>query len=120
MSRWQILFVLLFSITFSKASFGQCEGSTVDVTNSFEKEFRQADLDLNKTYKLALKDLQESDAALLRKAQRAWIAYRDAQCDAEYAKWGGGSGGPGGHLQCLATITEERIVRLRKTYLLDK
>ena len=27
----------------------------------------------------------------LRAMQRAWIPFRDAKCDAEYAKWGSGS-----------------------------
>ena len=56
-------------------------------------EYEKAAGELTRIYKLAFKGLDENETENLKKAQRAWIAYRDAQCEAEYAKWDGGSGG---------------------------
>jgi uncharacterized protein YecT (DUF1311 family) len=64
-----------------------------------EQDWQAADALLNDAYAQALSVMQESDAgyapegateeARLRKAQRAWLAYRDAACDsAGYATAG--------------------------------
>ena len=88
---------LIVCVVCSTSLFAQCEnkGTTGDVTECYEQEFRKADAELNRVYKQVLKDLDSEDAARLHKAQRAWVLYRDAQCDAEYALWGGGTGGIG-------------------------
>ncbi len=54
---------------------------------------RRADGELNKTYN-AIQTFMKSerraaDAEALHKAQRAWIAYRDANCAAAHALYGG-------------------------------
>lgn len=50
----------------------------------------------------------------LVKAQRAWIAYRDAQCEVEGQEMRGGSGEPEIVGRCLARITRERTAYLEK------
>ena len=51
---------------------------------------------------------------VLVKAQRAWIAYRDAQCAVEGQEMRGGSGEPMIVGQCLARLTRERTAYLKK------
>ena len=106
------------TILFSGNLFGQCEnaGTTAATTNCMAHEYQKADFDLNRIYKLAFTGLNPQEADNLKKAQRAWVTYRDAQCDAEYAKWEGGSGGPAAHLQCLYRLTRLRTRELHKTY----
>ena len=73
-------------------------------------DLRAADAELNAVYQKALKTMSDDDAKdKLREAQRAWIAYRDAEI-ALYAAMGTGGGG----LKITQTeLTEERTKRLR-------
>jgi uncharacterized protein YecT (DUF1311 family) len=118
--KWMIaLFFFIFSGTmFPKIFFGQCKnaGSNADITSCIGTDYEKADAELNRIYKLAFKGLDAKAAENLRKAQRAWVIYRDTQCDAEYDKWGGGSGGPRAHLECLSRLTQLRTRELHKTY----
>ncbi|MEL6167958.1 MAG: lysozyme inhibitor LprI family protein [Pseudomonadota bacterium] len=48
----------------------------------------------------------------LRAAQRAWIAFRDAECALDYAVWGAGSMRHIAGTACLARLTAERTLEL--------
>jgi uncharacterized protein YecT (DUF1311 family) len=113
-----VLFFIFSGTMFSGTLFAQCEnaGTTAATTNCIADAYKKADAELNRIYKLAFKGLDVKATENLKKAQRAWIIYRDAQCDAEYAKWDGGSGGPAAHLQCLYRLTQLRTRELHKTY----
>jgi uncharacterized protein YecT (DUF1311 family) len=82
---------------------------------------KKADIELNQVYGEAIKTAKETytaqDVRNLRNAQRLWIAYRDAACNAEDALFEGGSGGPAAHSECLIRLTRERISALNATYL---
>lgn len=111
--RWLIMCLVL-----SGPLSAQCEnkGTTADVTSCYGEEYKKADAELNRIYKSVLKDLNSADVPGLRKAQRAWVVYRDAQCNAEYALWGGGTGGSAGHLHCLLSLTQQRISYFKEFY----
>lgn len=53
-----------------------------------------------------------AQAPTLKAMQRAWISYRDARCDFERAKWGGGTGGSPATAQCLMRVTAEQTLVL--------
>jgi uncharacterized protein YecT (DUF1311 family) len=53
---------------------------------------------------------------LLDRAQRAWIDYRGLSCEAEYAMYGGGTGGPVTRLACREALTRDRITQLHAAY----
>lgn len=50
------------------------------------KEYREADAELNRVYKAILEKYKKDSVFLgkLRAAQRAWLAYRDAEIEAKY------------------------------------
>lgn len=82
--------------------------------------FRQADALLNQSYNQVLSEYKKN-AAFIRKlkiAQRAWIAYRDAQLEALYpspnkrAEYG--SVYPVCRCSALATLTTQRAEELKK------
>jgi uncharacterized protein YecT (DUF1311 family) len=77
-------------------------------------EAARQDATLNAVYKKLMAALDEPDQkAALKTAERAWIAYRDAECDFQY---GGKDGGTDGRLradECLTTLTHDRIVQLQ-------
>jgi uncharacterized protein YecT (DUF1311 family) len=112
------LLLMLFIFATGTAARAQCEEakSTLQINECFAKELKKADAELNTVYRLALKKLEADDAALLRKAQRAWLAYRDAQCEAEHALWGGGTGGPAAWMSCKLGLTSQRTAEIRNTY----
>ncbi len=66
----------------------------MDLNICADQDYRAADAELNKTYRLAVAAMQATDKELgdidaayagaleaLKKAQRAWIGYRDGQCN---------------------------------------
>ena len=80
---------------------------------------------LNAEYQLTMGLMKEQDdidradvpefaqrADRLRDAQRAWIAYRDANCAFDHSIWGGGSMRMIWGASCMASMTAERTVDL--------
>lgn len=49
----------------------------------------------------------------LRSAQRAWIAFRDAECALAYAQWGSGSMRSIAFADCMVDMTATRTLDLR-------
>jgi uncharacterized protein YecT (DUF1311 family) len=92
------------------------DGTTVAIVNCFAASRKQSDAELNRTYARIMSVLDTADQQRLRKAERAWVAYRDASCDAEYRLWDGGTGGPPALLACLDGETRRRLEHLQTTY----
>lgn len=84
-------------------------------------EFAKADKELNEVYAKVLGVLDEEAKERLKKSQRAWIAFRDAEAafraDAEAR---GGSMWPLVHEGIRGTLTKERVKMLREYLLEDK
>ncbi|MGL4320663.1 MAG: lysozyme inhibitor LprI family protein [Paracoccaceae bacterium] len=84
--------------------------------------WQAADAELNAVYADIIAGLMASDAAYppegkseeerLRIAQRAWVAYRDANCDVAGYPMRGGSAEPLLINECYRTMTEDRIIAL--------
>lgn len=74
---------------------------------------RAWDGELNRLWPSALAAQGEGGAERLRDAQRAWIAFRDAECLFEAARWEGGSMGAYAGGFCVAGMTAERVADLR-------
>jgi uncharacterized protein YecT (DUF1311 family) len=94
-------------------------------TRCGNEDYRAADRELNAQWRKTLAhqrmldkaNLTDSDGLPtyvdgLTRSQRAWIAFRDAQC-----RWEGlglrGSGGPQLEAECLARMTRERTTYLQ-------
>ena len=73
-----------------------------------EADFQKADRELTAVY-AKFKPVPP----MLRVAERAWIAYRDAECDFQGDAEAGGSMQPMIISGCMATLTEERIKTLQ-------
>lgn len=76
---------------------------------------QQVEARLNAVYRKTLQQLEDEGpprAAARKKlivAQRAWIKFRDADCDAVDAKWAGGTIHTLMHIGCLRRHAERRI-----------
>jgi uncharacterized protein YecT (DUF1311 family) len=82
-----------------------------------EDGLRAADLDLNAQYRhtrkiVAAVDLRGEQALVV--AQRAWIAFRDAHCEAATWPVKGGTMEPLFRFSCLARTTEARTAELKR------
>jgi uncharacterized protein YecT (DUF1311 family) len=86
----------------------------LQINECFSKELIKASAEVNRVFRSTLKKLQPEDAALLRKAQRTWLAYRDAQCEAEHAMWG--TGGPAALMSGKVELTHQRTEEIQNTY----
>ena len=90
-----------------------------------ENDYQAEDAKLNKVYATYLKKMQGIDADMgstppdtavvrLKTAQRAWIAFRDAECPLESVDNMGGSIERILVPACLATLTKERTTTLKE------
>ncbi len=101
--------------------------STVEMNYCAEQDYKRADATLNAAYQKLLRKVQESggeapyDAAswekALKAAQRAWVAFRDADCKGLVPmEWSGGSGTTVAVLSCMTELTRERTKTLTERY----
>lgn len=97
--------------------------STVEINFCADKDYQVADKALNAAYAKALADVRKrggekpydakSYEDAFRNAQRAWLAYRDAECkDLVAQEWSGGTGTTAAVLGCLTRKTAERTKEL--------
>jgi uncharacterized protein YecT (DUF1311 family) len=76
-------------------------------------DFEKADAALNKIYAQVLTKLDKEGQGKLKAAQRAWVAFRDAQADLDADYMRGGSAAPLLHSGSLAGTTRRRIQDLK-------
>ena len=76
------------------------------------EDFQAADAKLNQAYKDLVGRNDDKSRKLLQVAQRAWIAFRDAECAYTTAGSEGGSIHPMEVSQCLTDLTEQRTKQL--------
>ena len=103
--------------------------TTVDMVNCLGAVYEDEDARLNAVWQQIMADFRnppdympaEDYAAwkdALLKAQRAWITYKDTDCqDAVGFEWYGGTGRPVASLSCLIEKTQNRRVDLEARYL---
>ncbi len=101
--------------------------TTVDLNTCSEQALDVADKALNETYKKILADLALPDTEnaagnlkwtdALKVSQRAWVAFRDADCDKLMVhEAGGGTATTGAILGCMTEMTEARTKDLKDRY----
>lgn len=76
--------------------------------------YQEADAELNRVWQ-ELRDRRDEGHSweAILEAQRAWIPFRDAHCEAEAAPYDGGSMQPLIRSTCLTAVTEHRTTQLR-------
>jgi len=103
--------------------------STAGMVHCLFEEADAWDVLLNREYQSARTAFKRSDALsapewairaqTLRDAQRAWIAFRDANCESSYAVWGNGSIRRIAWAQCQMQMAAERTLELRALYQIE-
>jgi uncharacterized protein YecT (DUF1311 family) len=85
-----------------------------------DTEWKKSDAELNRVYQESLKEAQPRAIRPAQKARRAWLTYRNTQCEADYKMFATGTAAPPPPLaltQCRITLTQERTKTLKDTYL---
>lgn len=100
--------------------------TTAGMVACIQTETSVWDAILNEEYQATMETLRELDASgdvaapdltregTLKDAQRAWIAFRDAECRAQYALWGTGTLRQIVGANCVMDETAERAIELRQ------
>lgn len=124
MRLWLAFCVVVMGAGQGLAQDADCTKAVVqsELTACAGQEFDAADADLNAAYSVAVEKMKAVDSALpegergaldaLRSAQRAWISFRDAACDAEGYQFHGGSAEPMVVFGCRTLLTRDRIAGL--------
>ncbi|MDR0244869.1 MAG: lysozyme inhibitor LprI family protein [Burkholderia sp.] len=127
--KFKLLFGAIFSLVVSVSAFaldcnnppGGVDAESAQINyQCAEKDRRSADLKLNSAYKKLLGVLKDDpDSGVIPKtqivsAQRAWVTFRDAECDLKTSLNGGAHQWLiVNHSQCLTELTEQRTKTLQ-------
>lgn len=88
------------------------ESNNLENTFCMSRELEESDRRLNVVYKTLMAALVKPQS--LQSVQRAWIAFRDAECKFQNEAMQGGSGYNFSMYLCLMQITEKRITALEE------
>ena len=101
--------------------------TTIAMRECLDKAYTSADAALNAVWKQVIAGVGGADHMPpnerkawkdeLLESQRAWIQFKEHDCDAVGFEWWGGSGAGGAILSCLLEHTEARTKDLRQRYL---
>jgi uncharacterized protein YecT (DUF1311 family) len=93
-----------------------------EMTACAAEELARADTLLNERYRQLVRLLAPEPARLqrLREAQRAWIRFRDAECDYEASAFEGGSMQPMIDALCVAGLTKTRADEIQRMILEER
>ena len=82
------------------------------LNHCYDQLYRRADAMLNQVYRQLIAKAAAAEQMLLRDAQRAWIAFRDKECEFETIGSEGGSIRPMYEAMCATALTKRRIKEL--------
>jgi uncharacterized protein YecT (DUF1311 family) len=94
------------------------KANQLELTQCADRELAKSEATLSQAYKSLFADLDDEHRPLLEKAQRAWIAFRDADCELDASHALGGSMFPVLVSECRRAMADTRvkdIKALRKT-----
>ncbi len=97
------------------AAFHRCmagAAANVDQGYCLDGELQRQKANLNAAYNERLRGADPGFRSRLEKAQRAWVAFRDADCDAQTLH--GGSGAAMSYLTCMVRLTANRAVEMER------
>jgi uncharacterized protein YecT (DUF1311 family) len=110
------LFVLIGSLVLAGGLCPASAQSTQQLVEEQIEEFDTADKEMNTAYQKVLGILNDRGKSKLREAQRAWLAWRDAQARFDSHHLAGGTLQPVEEYGSRIQTTEARTVKLREDY----
>jgi uncharacterized protein YecT (DUF1311 family) len=110
--------LLAFNLGEMQVKAFECEAASTQgqIDATVEKELDEANRTLQEAYSKHLAALGTEDRERLIKSQRAWEIYRDAQCEAVYGMFAGGTVAGAQFIACKRQLTQERDSEIKQTY----
>lgn len=112
------LLIVIFAATFSQFALADCnKGNVYEDLACYEKQIKQDKVKLNKTYEALSKSLDSEGQKQLELSQKAWLAYREAQCEGLMGYYGSQAQGAGYALiqrSCISEKLSERLAELKQ------
>lgn len=113
-----LLTAALIALMMPVAHADECKDAQdqATMTRCAEKDYKASDARLNALYGEIGKRLSgDADTKrLFAKAERAWVAFRDAECGFSASGVTGGSAHPMTYAMCLNDLTQKRIADFRR------
>ena len=109
----KIFAFLTLLLVFSPASFSQ---ATAEMKEDASRAYGVSDKAMNTAYPQLMGLLNDEGEKRLKEAQRAWIAYRDAQAGFDCHHLAGGTMEGLEQIGAMNMLTQERTKRLREDY----
>lgn len=111
------LLIISFLLVFSSAAFcgiQSCEKamSQDELEQCLQDNLDASDKDLNSAYSKLTATMTAAQKESLKKAQKLWISFRDADCEHEASSHEGGSGYQAIYIQCQFDRTQTRLNEL--------
>ncbi len=86
-------------------------GATPELINCINAEYEYQDALLNSAYQKLMRNFTPQRQKTLKQAQKAWIKFREANCEAHYDPEGGSIASVNAH-ECSMRMTAERVKEL--------
>ena len=103
-----LVIVVVMPLSLMERAQAACPGDTqMEMNDCAAHDFDKADKRLNQAYKRLEKTPE------LIAAEKAWIAFRDAECKYQAQAVEGGSMQPMVYANCLQSLTENRIKQIQ-------
>ena len=103
-----LVIVVVMPLSLMERAQAACPGDTqMEMNDCAAQDFDKADKRLNQAYKRLEKTPE------LIAAEKAWIAFRDAECKYQAQAVEGGSMQPMVYANCLQSLTENRIKQIQ-------
>ena len=102
----------------SAAAAPDCRNAatTIEINECADADLKTVEKTLNTTYQAALKAVGDAEGAkakaALVAAERAWIKFREADCNALYELWADGTMRTVVYVSCMRRRAEQRIKEL--------
>ncbi|MBB3259371.1 uncharacterized protein YecT (DUF1311 family) [Paraburkholderia bannensis] len=119
--RFSRLFASALCVSGALVSASSCFAAQPDCQNRDTRQamdecigraMKASDQALNETYRALLAKISKSGADQLRKTQRAWLGWRDAQCEFNTMATNGGTIHSSMYALCIDELTQEQTRRL--------
>ncbi len=112
----------IVALTLLLAAAAPCPGSTTrEVEQCLAEDLARADAELNRYYAAAVRrladDRQAATLAKLRASERAWIEHRNAECNAVWEYWKGGTIRGTFSTECRIRLTRARTMAIWSNWL---
>ena len=109
-----VALTLPFAASAETVNYSCSRDSQAEANECVSARYKAMDEDLNAIYGQLMQTMESApeDQERLRQSQRAWIAFRDADCHSVGAEFSGGSLAPYVTATCAYELTAQRLQQL--------